>query len=252
MDWPWTMKRRDCIGQTPACKIWKIPLLKCVLSFVCYTIKLLLLSLFCSAIRQKIERSSLTGANREVIVSTAIYPFAMTMFGQFIYWTDWNTRSIYRANKHDGSDQRLMIQNLPSRPMDIHVLASRKQQQCDSPCQQFNGGCSHICTPGTTSFMPSLLHNIPLSAVFVTLNHLCRTQRSWVSVPIRGPLVPGWQQALYPRQWDSLPARPVYLYEWPLYSCPVEMWQWQRLWRWQRWVGESLWWVVPKREFELI
>ncbi|KAM7407483.1 hypothetical protein PAMA_003284 [Pampus argenteus] len=97
---------------------------------------------------QKIERSSLTGANREVIVSTAIYPFAMTMFGQFIYWTDWNTRSIYRANKHDGSDQRVMIQNLPSRPMDIHVLASKKQQQCDSPCQQFNGGCSHICTPG--------------------------------------------------------------------------------------------------------
>nr|XP_046260892.1 low-density lipoprotein receptor-related protein 2a isoform X2 [Scatophagus argus] len=97
---------------------------------------------------QKIERSSLTGFNREVIVSTAIYPFAMTMFGQFIYWTDWNTRSIYRANKHDGSDQKAMIQNLPSRPMDVHVLASRKQQQCDSPCQQFNGGCSHICTPG--------------------------------------------------------------------------------------------------------
>ncbi|CAG5865572.1 unnamed protein product [Menidia menidia] len=97
---------------------------------------------------QKIERSSLTGSNREVIVSTAIYPFAMTMFGQFIYWTDWNTRSIYRANKHDGSDQKVMIQNLPSRPMDIHVLASRKQQQCDSPCQQFNGGCSHICTAG--------------------------------------------------------------------------------------------------------
>uniref|UniRef100_A0A3Q2Q3X8 Low-density lipoprotein receptor-related protein 2 n=1 Tax=Fundulus heteroclitus TaxID=8078 RepID=A0A3Q2Q3X8_FUNHE len=97
---------------------------------------------------QKIERSSLSGANREVIVSTAIYPFAMTMFGQFIYWTDWNTRSIYRANKHDGSDQRVMIQNLPSRPMDIQVLARRKQQRCDSPCQQFNGGCSHICTPG--------------------------------------------------------------------------------------------------------
>ncbi|CAB1328475.1 unnamed protein product, partial [Coregonus sp. 'balchen'] len=97
---------------------------------------------------QKIERCSLTGANREVIVSTAIYPFAMTMYGQYIYWTDWNTRSIYRANKHDGSDQRVMTQNLPSRPMDLHVLASNKQQQCNSPCQQFNGGCSHICTPG--------------------------------------------------------------------------------------------------------
>uniref|UniRef100_A0A8C2DL15 Low density lipoprotein receptor-related protein 2a n=1 Tax=Cyprinus carpio TaxID=7962 RepID=A0A8C2DL15_CYPCA len=97
---------------------------------------------------QKIERCSLTGANREVIVSTAIYPFAMTVYGQHIYWTDWNTRSIYRANKHDGSDQRVMLQNLPSRPMDIHVLSNSKQQQCSSPCEQFNGGCSHICTPG--------------------------------------------------------------------------------------------------------
>ncbi|KAG7275698.1 hypothetical protein CRUP_011325 [Coryphaenoides rupestris] len=97
---------------------------------------------------QKIERSSLTGENREVIVSTAIYPFAMTLFDQHIYWTDWNTRSVYRANKHDGSDQTVMIQNLPSRPMDIQALAGRKQQRCDSPCQQFNGGCSHICTPG--------------------------------------------------------------------------------------------------------
>ncbi|XP_059895450.1 LOW QUALITY PROTEIN: low-density lipoprotein receptor-related protein 2a [Gadus macrocephalus] len=97
---------------------------------------------------QKIERSSLTGDNREVIVSTAIYPFAMTMFDQHIYWTDWNTRSVYRANKHDGSGQTVMVQNLPTRPMDIQVLAGRKQRRCDSPCQQFNGGCSHICTPG--------------------------------------------------------------------------------------------------------
>ncbi|XP_041433100.1 low-density lipoprotein receptor-related protein 2 isoform X2 [Xenopus laevis] len=97
---------------------------------------------------QKIERCSLTGTNREVIVSTAVYPFAMTLYDQHIYWTDWNTRSIYRANKHDGSDQIIMIQNLPQRPMDIHVLSKTKQKQCSSPCDQFNGGCSHICAPG--------------------------------------------------------------------------------------------------------
>lgn len=136
---------KEFTGQMPACKIY------------IYTYKIIYIyihthwsSTFCSTIRQKIERSHLTGSNRELIVSTAIYPFAMTMFDQFIYWTDWNTRSIYRANKHDGSGQTVMIQNLPSRPMDIHVLASMKQQQCDSPCQQFNGGCSHICTPGTS------------------------------------------------------------------------------------------------------
>ncbi|XP_014344907.1 low-density lipoprotein receptor-related protein 2a [Latimeria chalumnae] len=97
---------------------------------------------------QKIECCSLTGANREVIISTAIYPFALTIYGQHIYWTDWNTKSIYRANKHDGSDQTIMIQNLPQRPMDIHVLSGSKQQQCSNPCDQFNGGCSHICAPG--------------------------------------------------------------------------------------------------------
>ncbi|XP_048340432.1 low-density lipoprotein receptor-related protein 2 [Sphaerodactylus townsendi] len=99
---------------------------------------------------QKIERSSLTGTNREVIVSTALYPFAMTLFDQHIYWTDWNTRSIYRANKFDGSDQIVMISNLPSRPMDIHVWAESKQQKCTNLCNQFNGGCSHICVTGPT------------------------------------------------------------------------------------------------------
>ncbi|XP_028846293.1 low-density lipoprotein receptor-related protein 2a isoform X3 [Denticeps clupeoides] len=97
---------------------------------------------------QKIERCSLTGTHREVVVSTAIYPFAMTLYGQHIYWTDWNTRSIYRAGKHDGADLRVMTQNLPSRPMDVHVLSNSRQQQCSSPCLQFNGGCSHVCTPG--------------------------------------------------------------------------------------------------------
>ncbi|XP_023355035.1 low-density lipoprotein receptor-related protein 2 isoform X2 [Sarcophilus harrisii] len=97
---------------------------------------------------QKIERSSLTGANREVIISTAIHPFAMTVYDQHIYWTDWNTRTIYRANKYDGSEQIVMIMNLPLRPMDIHVLVKSRQQQCPNPCSQFNGGCSHICAPG--------------------------------------------------------------------------------------------------------
>ncbi|XP_055493679.1 LOW QUALITY PROTEIN: low-density lipoprotein receptor-related protein 2a [Leucoraja erinacea] len=97
---------------------------------------------------RKIERSSLTGADREVIVSTAIYPFAVSIYEEYLYWTDWNTRSIHRVNKYDGSDQTVMLQNLPDRPMDIHVMSDAKQQQCSNPCDQFNGGCSHICSIG--------------------------------------------------------------------------------------------------------
>uniref|UniRef100_A0A4W3HU78 Low-density lipoprotein receptor-related protein 2 n=1 Tax=Callorhinchus milii TaxID=7868 RepID=A0A4W3HU78_CALMI len=97
---------------------------------------------------RKIERSNLVGTDREVIVSTAIFPFAVTLYEEYLYWTDWSTKSIYRVNKDDGSDQLVMIQSLPLRPMDIHVLSDSKQQHCSNPCDQFNGGCSHICTPG--------------------------------------------------------------------------------------------------------
>lgn len=76
------------------------------------------------------------------------YPYAMTVFQQDIYWTDWTTRAVYRAGKDDGSGFTVLVQELQYRPNDIHVYAGSKQQACSSPCQQFNGGCSHVCVPG--------------------------------------------------------------------------------------------------------
>ncbi|XP_036394518.1 low-density lipoprotein receptor-related protein 2 [Megalops cyprinoides] len=96
----------------------------------------------------RIERSSLTGQNRQVIVGSVQNPYAMTVFQQHVFWTDWNTRSIYRASKDDGSDVTVLAQDLQYKPNDIHVLTAAKQERCSSPCQQFNGGCSHVCVPG--------------------------------------------------------------------------------------------------------
>lgn len=98
--------------------------------------------------RDKIERASLTGQNREVILSQAQYPFAVTVFQQDIYWTDWNTWIVYRANKDDGSGLIIMASNLQYRPNDIHVFSASRQEKCLSPCQLFNGGCSHVCVAG--------------------------------------------------------------------------------------------------------
>jgi low density lipoprotein-related protein 2 len=99
-------------------------------------------------IRDKIERSTLTGESRQVIMRGVQYPYAMTVFQQDIYWTDWTTRAVYRAGKDDGSGFTVLVQELQYRPKDIHVYAGSKQQACSSPCQQFNGGCSHVCVPG--------------------------------------------------------------------------------------------------------
>uniref|UniRef100_A0A8C4T430 EGF-like domain-containing protein n=1 Tax=Erpetoichthys calabaricus TaxID=27687 RepID=A0A8C4T430_ERPCA len=95
-----------------------------------------------------IERSSLTGANRQVIVGKAFYPFAMTVYQQHIFWTDWDTRSIYRANKDDGSGLTVLLRSIEYRPHDIHISTPSRQQKCGSACEQFNGGCSHVCVSG--------------------------------------------------------------------------------------------------------
>ena len=84
---------------------------------------------------------------REVIVSRANSPFGLALYGQYIYWTDMLTQKIYRANKVDGSDQTAVTMTLPFRPKGICAVV-KGQQQCQSPCDRFNGGCSHICAPG--------------------------------------------------------------------------------------------------------
>ncbi|ELW62289.1 Low-density lipoprotein receptor-related protein 2 [Tupaia chinensis] len=97
---------------------------------------------------QKIERSSLTGTNREIIVSAVFHIFGLTLYDQYIYWTDFYTKKVYRANKYDGSGQIAMTTSMPVQPKGISTVVKNQQQQCSNPCDQFNGGCSHICVPG--------------------------------------------------------------------------------------------------------
>uniref|UniRef100_A0A3B4FXS2 Low-density lipoprotein receptor-related protein 2 n=1 Tax=Pundamilia nyererei TaxID=303518 RepID=A0A3B4FXS2_9CICH len=95
-------------------------------------------------VSDKIERSTLTGENREVIMQGLSYPFGMTVYKQDIFWTDWTERGVFRASKNDGSGFTVLAQNLEYLPKDIHVHAESKQEICSSFCQQFNGGCSHV------------------------------------------------------------------------------------------------------------
>ena len=44
--------------------------------------------------------ANLDGTNRRsVIVNSVPHPFAMTLFGDYMYWTDWNHKTIEKANK---------------------------------------------------------------------------------------------------------------------------------------------------------
>lgn len=67
-----------------------------------------------------IECSYFDGSERKKIMSKGLpHPFAITMFEDAIYWTDWHTKSISTANKATGAGLRTVHAGLHF-PMDIH------------------------------------------------------------------------------------------------------------------------------------
>ncbi|XP_003371813.1 putative Low-density lipoprotein receptor domain class A [Trichinella spiralis] len=73
------------------------------------------------------------------------HPFAITVFEDFVYWTDWRVNSVVRANKWNGSSVQI-IQGTNGQPFDLEILhPSRQPRKGKNPCGQNNGGCSHLC-----------------------------------------------------------------------------------------------------------
>lgn len=64
---------------------------------------------------------------REVVVKGALpHPFALTLYDDTLFWTDWNTHSIHSCQKQTGEDRREVHSNIFS-PMDIHVFNQKRQ-----------------------------------------------------------------------------------------------------------------------------
>ncbi|XP_034272652.1 low-density lipoprotein receptor-related protein 5 [Pantherophis guttatus] len=92
-----------------------------------------------------IHRANLDGSFRQKVVEGSLtHPFALTLAGDTLYWTDWQTRSIHACNKKAGENKREIINSLYS-PMDIQVLSPERQPYFHTPCEEDNGGCSHLC-----------------------------------------------------------------------------------------------------------
>lgn len=52
------------------------------------------------------------GLRREIIVDDLPHPFGLTQYRDFIYWTDFNLRSIERADKRSGLNRTVVLQVL--------------------------------------------------------------------------------------------------------------------------------------------
>ena len=54
------------------------------------------------------------------------HPFALSVFDQFVFWTDWVNGTINRADKRDGSGAEV-ISETAKKPMDVRVYHRLKQ-----------------------------------------------------------------------------------------------------------------------------
>ena len=73
------------------------------------------------------------------------HPFAITVFGDYIYFTDWVKRGIVRISKTKGiKDYKVIVGNL-SRPMDMQVISSHRQPDAPNPCAHRRHRCQQMC-----------------------------------------------------------------------------------------------------------
>ncbi|XP_021930761.1 low-density lipoprotein receptor-like isoform X5 [Zootermopsis nevadensis] len=91
------------------------------------------------------------GSQRRVILyspDALQHPFSITTFEDWVYWTDWDTQAVYRANKFNGRDiSPVTATHMLQNPMVIHVYHPYRQPDGQNYCQAVNGHCSHLCLP---------------------------------------------------------------------------------------------------------
>uniref|UniRef100_A0A8C1Q065 Low density lipoprotein receptor-related protein 6 n=1 Tax=Cyprinus carpio TaxID=7962 RepID=A0A8C1Q065_CYPCA len=90
-----------------------------------------------------IEVMEMDGSGRRVLVDDNLpHIFGFTLLGDYIYWTDWQRRSIERVHKH-SLEREVIVDQLPDL---MGIKATYVHQTFGvNPCAHANGGCSHLC-----------------------------------------------------------------------------------------------------------
>ena len=85
----------------------------------------------------------ITKKRRPIITQKIGYPFSITQYKDYIYWTDWNTGDIERANKTTGANRTKIHNNLES--VSDLLVCHKSRQPGWNTCSINNGDCSHLC-----------------------------------------------------------------------------------------------------------
>lgn len=85
------------------------------------------------------------GARRRVLGHpSVVHPFAITVYRNFLYFSDWTRHAVIKVEKFTGNESKVLLQNL-GQPMDVHVYHSARQPPASNPCNDSKCGCAHLC-----------------------------------------------------------------------------------------------------------
>lgn len=98
-----------------------------------------------------ISTVNFNGSDRTLILKsreTLRHPFSISVFEDYVYWTDWEKQTIFRANKFNGGNITTLtagkkIQSL----MVVHVYHPYRQPNGTNFCSTTDAKCSHLCLP---------------------------------------------------------------------------------------------------------
>lgn len=108
-----------------------------------------------------IESSDLNGKNRQIVIADLRHPYGLVVVGNHIYWTDWDTQGLHRAEKLKGSDKTIIRDKLEGL-MDVRSVQS--DNTAENACGNNNGGCSHLCLRNPVSYSCACPTGIKMSS----------------------------------------------------------------------------------------
>lgn len=91
-----------------------------------------------------IESADWDGKNRQILVRNDIEePYAVTLYQNYVYWSDWNTGDVERVHKVTGENRTVVHTDL-AYISSLLIFHSSRQAGMNA-CRNNNGGCSHLC-----------------------------------------------------------------------------------------------------------
>lgn len=85
------------------------------------------------------------GRRRIVGRSSVVHPFAITVFRNYLYFSDWTRHAVIKVDKFSGNESGILLRHL-GQPMDVHVYHRARQPPASNPCNSSGEcGCSQVC-----------------------------------------------------------------------------------------------------------